>query len=226
MMQDYQAGSRRRPAGWTRERDGSSLTDRHARVPAPVSLAIMFAALLSMAGCTAKESRFEIADYRAEGNINSYHEVFSEGYYTTEADGDLRIVFRRQEPSRDDARELISQIVCISTFWRSQPGRTIADSTQINGTVRYAIIGPGGGTTYEGTGSVFFDENKDGDELEGSLDLALLSPVRELREGQPLFEKAELSGEFHAIRNRQKVIRITNELGRLFGSRKSDSNQR
>ena len=180
------------------------------------ALAVTLASALT-AGCRSGESRFEVVDYRSDGEPCRYHESFEEAYYTTELDGNMTIVLRRQEPTVDDSRESISQIVRIATFWRSQPGRTIADSTQINGTVSYAIIGPGGGTAYEGTGSVFFEENRDRNELEGSLDQALLSPVRTIKEGQPIFEKAQLKGKFQAVRDRRQVVRIMNETNRLFG---------
>jgi hypothetical protein len=64
---------------------------------------------------------------------------------------------------------------------------------------------------------VFFKETHRGDTLRGSLDLALLRPKRQLAFGGSLFKQAELRGTFQATRDPRRVVRIINELNRVFG---------
>ena len=91
----------------------------------------------------------------------------------------------------------------------------MAERTQINATVSYSIVSGQIGAQFEGAGSVFIKENRAGDTLEGALELALLKPKHRLGGGD-IFTLAELSGEFRAIRNRRRVVRIVNDTNRLF----------
>jgi hypothetical protein len=175
------------------------------------------ASLLLLLGCAQRHSTFDIVDYRSDGEVRRFHETFEEAYYSTGGDGNIDIILRRSEPTSQDAREEITQVIRIRTVWRSLPGKTVAHSTQINGTISYIVLGPNGGTAFEGTGSVFFKENRKQDEIEGSLDIALLRPLRKVDEGQPIFEMAELRGKFRAIRDTRRVVRMKNDTERLLG---------
>ena len=79
------------------------------------------------------------------------------------------------------------------------------------------IVSDATSAAFEGAGSVFFKENRKRDKLTGTLDLARLRPKRRPGGGSPLFKRAELTGEFRATCDPVRVVRIINEMTRVFG---------
>lgn len=177
----------------------------------------LFVLVLTTCGCSVHPSVFEIVDYREPGEARRYVETFTEAYYDIDEHGNVDIVLRRSSPDDSRSRQTLAQVIHIRSFWRPIPGATVAHRTQINGTVVYHIVAGRFGATFEGAGSVFFKETRRGDTLSGSLDLALLRPKRQLAFGGGLFKRAELRGAFQAKRDPRRVVRIINELNRLFG---------
>jgi len=172
--------------------------------------------LVSPLGCAVRPSAFEIVDYREPGDAKRYRETFDEAYYDLDQHGNVNIVLRRSG-GRSAGESEVTQIIRIRSVWRPVPGKTGSHATQINATVSYYIVGGRVGDTFEGAGSVFFTQNRGKNILTGSLDRAVLRPKRQLATGEPLFARAELSGEFRAARDRRQVVRIINEADRLFG---------
>ncbi len=168
-------------------------------------------------GCSVRPSGFEIVDYQDGGVAKRYSETFDEAYYDLDPQGNVNIVLRREGGREGAGRSEVKQIICIRGVWRPVPGRTGTHSTQINATVSYYIVGGRIGDTLEGAGSVYFTQNRKEDTLSGTLEHAVLRPQRQLAPGEPLFARAELSGEFLAIRDRRQVVRIMNDADRLFG---------
>jgi hypothetical protein len=181
------------------------------------SLCLLAALPICLGGCSVRTSRFEIIDFRKSGQLEQYHEVFDEAYYDIDGNGHVEIVLRRTDLSETDPGQEITQMVHLRTVWRSIPGETVASRTQINGTVCYLIRSGRTGATFEGAGSVFCKENRRKDTLKGTLELALLRPTRRLTGERPLFERAQLAGEFRAKRDRRRVVRLVNEMNRQFG---------
>jgi hypothetical protein len=168
-------------------------------------------------GCSVHPTAFEIVDYRDPGDVKLYRETFDEAYYDLDNQGNVNIVLRRSSGRPGPGKSDVSQIIRIRGVWRPVPGKTGSHPTQINATVSYYIVGGRVGDTFEGAGSVFFTQNRGENTLSGTLDRAVLRPKRQLSPGEPLFARAELSGEFHASRDRRQVVRIMNEADRLFG---------
>ncbi len=191
------------------------LPSRAKRLLASVSCGVWL--VFGIAGCSLKYSTFEIEDFRESGKPKLYSELFKEAYYDIGPDGNLDLILRRSQPSELEPDVSITQVIHIRSVWRSIPGQTVADSTQINATVSYLIVGGPIGATFEGAGSVFFDENRKEDRLEGTLDLAILRPTRRLAAGQEIFNRARVKGEFRAVRDRRRLIHLKNDMNRLFG---------
>lgn len=181
------------------------------------SALVVASLLLINSGCATRESTFRITDYREPGEARRYQETFDEAYYDLDGEGNMDIVLRRIEPTSTDPTLDITQVIHLRTVWNSIPGRTVAERTQINGTVSYVIVHGRTGAAFEGAGAVFFKQNRRKDILKGSLDQARLKPTRTLAEDGDLFQHAELTGEFRATRDRRKVVRIVNDMNRLFG---------
>ena len=180
-------------------------------------MSTMVVLVVTVSGCSARWSRFQVVDYRDTGAPERYQETFKEAYYSIGGDGNVELVLRRSQPSESDPDVDITQLIYIRTVWKSIPGKTVADSTQINGVICYVIAGGGVGATFEGAGSVFFKENRRGDRLSGTLEQALLRPTRRLAGSHSLFNRAQLQGKFHAKRDRRRVVRLVHEMNRLFG---------
>lgn len=165
-------------------------------------------------GCSPRVSTFTIIDYREAGRAARYRETFDEAYYTLHGQGNIEIVLRSVDPGREGD---LTQVICIESVWRSIPGRTTAETTQINGVVTYMIVDGRIGATFEGAGSVFFDGDKRSNSIEGELELANLTPTRQLAAGGALFQRAQLQGTFYAKRDARRVARIKNDIERRFG---------
>ena len=179
---------------------------------------LALAGAVAMVGCGPNKTRFNIADYRADGSTTTYFEDFDECYYCREPDGRFDFIARRVGVGTRDADERITQVVHLRGIWRANPGRTYAEDTMINATVSYLIVSGAGGASFEGGGFVSFRENHSRTVATGKLELAKLAPVRRLGEGRQIFERAELRGQFRAARDRRQVVRILTEMQRLFGA--------
>ena len=179
-------------------------------------------ALSVVCGCAGSGSVFEIVDYRPDGPPHRYREVFSEAFFEFDGTGNVDVVLRRSQPGAGQGDLGITQIIHLRSLWRPIPGETVAERTQINGTVTYCIISGNLGATFEGAGSLFFSHNERKNLLEGSLELATLRPTRQLTSTSDFFDKAELSGRFTARRDGRRVRRIVNDINRRFGPRRGN----
>jgi hypothetical protein len=184
----------------------------------PCTLAgICVSVLLAGAGCEPRSTRFEIVDYGASGEQGRFFEEFDECYYARRTDGVVDVVALRRGRLAGEAEEDTTQVIHLHTIWRPQPGTTAVDSTQVNATISYWIMGASGGIALEGGGFLFSRENYEGDVLTGSLESSALHPVRRVGRGPSLFERAELTGTFRALRDRAKTFRLINEMKNRFG---------
>ena len=114
-----------------------------------------------------------LLDYSGSGSAQPYAESFPEAYYALDPEGNVDVVLRRVAEARDGEGEVV-QLLHLRSFWRSIPGRTVADTTQINAAVRYEIATAGEVLRLEGAGSAFFSESRKGVELVGEVEEAFL----------------------------------------------------
>lgn len=164
-------------------------------------------------------TRFEVVDYRADGNTVRYRETFARGFYDRDAGGNVEVVLTREKRDPDDPGGHITQVIHIRTIWRSIPGVTIASRSQINAEVCYYIISGEVGQSFEGAGSVIYTGDDKNGTMTGTLDLARLKPVRRLVAGDDLFDRVDLSGTFTATENRRRVRDTVHDFSRRFGPR-------
>ena len=166
-------------------------------------------------GFEPKLSAFEIVDLSDAGNARRYQETFDEAFYDIDAHGDVNIILRNGLPN-DGEHDPMIQVIHVRSVWRSQPGRTTAERTQLNAVIGYFVTGPRMGDALEGTGSVFYEQD-DEDVLTGSVDHAVVRPTRQVAPAEPIFTRAELKGKFRAVRDPRQVRQAINELQRRFG---------
>ncbi len=168
-------------------------------------------------GCAPRQTRFFIADHRDDGPPRRYYENFEECYYCRDARGNVDIVARRRTPPAGSAEETVTQVLHIRLVWTAVPGRTRAEQSMINATVAYLIVSSDSGASFEGGGFATFTENRKGTALAGKLESSALSPQRRLGVGGDLFARASVTGQFRARRDKRQVVRLLNEMKRLFG---------
>lgn len=194
-------------------------TSRAARrAPGRTTLALFL--VLAASGCgRPRTNAFEIIDHREGGDASRFRETFDAGTFDVGPTGNYDIVLVNEQFDATDPSANIVQTLHLRTFWRSIPGTTVADKTQINGSVSYYIVSGELGQAYEGAGSIFVSEDRDGDKITGTLDLARLKPVRQLAASADLFERVDISGRFTATRDRKRTQQLVHEMNRRFGPR-------
>ena len=172
----------------------------------------------AVGGCAPRStvSVVRLVDHYKPGKTERFHESFQEAWYKFDDHGNIDLVLRRSGRARGGIDGSLTQLVHIRSIWHPIPGRTVADRTQINGTITYYLVSGRTGTAYDGAGSVFFERERDG-RLTGAIEHAKLHQTRHLASSSPLFTRAEISGEFTAIEDPRRVIQLVHEMNRLFG---------
>ena len=174
-------------------------------------------ALVSAWGCASRETRFQVTNFDLQQGTQRFFERFDECYYSVDPSGNIDVIARRHSESDDAGVGDITQVVHLRTVYRSAPGSMASDRTMINTTVTYAILGPDGGSCYEGAGFMYVRENTRTGALRGQLELSTVAPHRQVGDPAIIFEHAELTGQFVARKDRRRVVRMCNELRRVFG---------
>jgi len=186
-----------------------------ARLLVAPALCAAGAGIMVGAGCSQPRSEFHIVDWRGVGQREHFHETYDECFYSASRNGRVDIVARRKDPGPDGAA--ITQIMHLRTRFPTIPGTTPAESSMINATVHFAIIDGHGGVCYEGAGFVSTHEDAQRGALAGALERAELAENRRVGHGGELFQRARVTGTFHAQRSPRKVVALLNEMDRLFG---------
>lgn len=181
-----------------------------------MALIAALALVATAVGCAPTVSTFDIVNFRDDAGQERFHETFDEAWYDVDGAGNVDLVLRRSQPREGGRDDSVVQLVYVRSFWRSIPGRTVAERTQLNGVVTYGVISGGLGATFEGAGSVFFVHDPKKGELTGSLDLARLKPARELTPGSAVFQRVELSGTFVARHNPSRTVALRHQLEQTF----------
>ena len=164
------------------------------------------------AGCNKPAAQVTVVDHTGEGELRRYAEFFPEAYYSVDSMGNVDVVLRRTQPSRTNPAGNVTQLVHLRTVWKSRPGRTIAETTQINGTLRYQLLTGADEATYEGGGSVFLHENRGKTRLNGKVEYATVRGRHSADNAAAVFEKVELSGAFRAVHDPRRTVRLMNEM--------------
>lgn len=179
--------------------------------------AIGMTALLILPACSTPRNTLWITDYR-DGRATPYRETFDECYFARDAGGNVNVVLRRERPVLDDPTRNLVQLVWLQTFWTPVPGTTVAHERQINATVRYALVSGRVTAAFEGAGSVFLDSVRGSDRVDVRIRQAFLTPRGQIFDGRLLFRNAELKGAMRATQDPARVVRLTNDMDRLFES--------
>ena len=169
-------------------------------------------ATLWLTGCAVDSAHIQIVERPSTLETRRYQETFDEAYYDLSSSGNLRLVLRKRQPASIEGDEL-TQTIVVESVWRSVPGVTVADRTQINGTVTYGLAGQRIVQTLTGAGSVFYYENDAGDRLTGTLAHVTLESEAP-KAGEGFLQRIELCGDFSARRDPRQALHFANEIKR------------
>jgi hypothetical protein len=178
------------------------------------SALVMLVPTVTGGGCRTPDSTLRVTELVERGGARTYQETFPESYYSLDPWGNLDLVLLRNRPSGTDQRLRSEQIVHVRGVWRSIPGVTNVNETQINGVVVYAVLQTGQESSYEGAGFLFFRKKAMEEVILGSFHRVRIRPARGQGEAPPLWGPAELSGRFRAVRDDARVARTINDLTR------------
>jgi len=170
----------------------------------------------ALTGCARPTTELRIRSYLTESPSDLF-ERFDEAFYSHDARGSLDLVLRSVRPSKQDPSQIIRQTLHVNAFWTPQPGRTFVEATQCNATVRY-VLGTGPvSISYEGAGFVTFTLDWTKKDMVGKIESGQLAPLRKVGEAKDLLGQAQITGQFRARRDKNRVIAILGELRRELG---------
>ncbi len=180
------------------------------------SLKIIFSLLLltATAGCQVA-NQMKLVNYANPETPEVLMQDFSQVWFAESGTGDYEILLRSSEPITREGNKVLRQMVYISTLWNPIPGKTYAESSQINAKMIYlveiadrpgaTVTTEGKGTIlcYKGTGFVSYQLDRTGQIMTGSIEDAYLEPMT--KRGTRRLGRFELSGDFKAMKNRGAI---------------------
>jgi hypothetical protein len=124
--------------------------NRSAR-PSRRCLGLALAAGISaVAGC--QTSTVQLVSYKDPYFPEKVHVSLSGGAYWTDASGDIHAAGRGTHESKDGTT---THYLCVHMFWNPKPGKTHAEQSMTDATLRYCVATDHGVVVYTGTGFVF-----------------------------------------------------------------------
>lgn len=171
------------------------------------------AGLLGAAGCS-KPSRAELRSFADPYFPDLTNIAWQEAYFRLDADGDFHLDARCTSTDPDGV--VLTRLLDIHVFWRSQPGKTPDHPTSTNSLIRYAEIVPGGGRSYSGAGFVYIDKidrKKPREKARrASLEGCELAP--KVATGQPPADRGQIriTGEFYPRWDDSAAVAILRDL--------------
>jgi len=128
-----------------------------------VTLAAAALASALPAGC-GRPSALRLTSYRDPYFPETFDVRLDECAYCLGPGSDYHIVGRALHTPADGGAS-VEQLVYVHMFWKPWPGKTFADPTMVDATIRYALVTEQGVAVYSGTGFVFPRQRRFSDEL-------------------------------------------------------------
>jgi hypothetical protein len=178
----------------------------------------LLAGAVALVGCAGGENELRIVDHRAGADPVTFAETFEEAYYSLDGVGNIDIVLESTRPAQDGGGAPFAQTVHIRTFWRCQPGRTVAHRTQLNATIHYRLETPAGVQLYAGAGAVMYWPSTWDNTVFGEVTEVHLEPYSTDASEKGLFEHPVLEATFRAVPDARRTRRIANEFERWFAN--------
>ncbi len=171
------------------------------------------AILVMVMGTGCGYNQMRLVNYASAEKPEELQQVFNQTSFSDNSAGGYEVLLQSTEPIKGTEAEdrILRQAIFVSTIWKPIPGKTYAETTQINAKVIYLveIANRPGGTVqsqdgpsflcYKGSGFVSFEVDRMGQVMTGRIEQALLTPTHKGKSHR--LGTFELSGDFRATRN-------------------------
>jgi len=164
-------------------------------------------ALVLAGGC--QYNRLTLVNYADAEKPQTLEQAFSRSAFSKNAAGEYEILLQSSEPIAQGRDRVLKQSVYAATLWNPIPGKTYAESSQINARIIYlveiapepgsVVVSEGGKTIlcYKGSGFISYALDRTGQTLTGRIEQALLAPAQ--KKGGYRLGTFDLSGDFKAV---------------------------
>ncbi len=174
---------------------------------------ILAAGLIAAAGmgCTMTSNRMRLVNYVQPNQPEELYQNFSQGTFTKNSFGEYELLLENTEPIAQGESRILRQAIYATTIWDPIPGRTYAESSQINAKIMYivdvdecedsTVISQKSGKVlcYRGSGFISYQIDRTGNVLTGTIENAMLQPTHKY--SHPRLGTFELSGNFRLVRD-------------------------
>lgn len=185
----------------------TSLRRRHVGL----TVSVLAGVLAGPLGCARPTSEIEFVSYKDPYFPEPYRVVFVECTYRVDADGDLHIAGRADFDSDQRDAGAITQYFHAHVFWQPRPGRTFANSTTTDATIRHVIVTADGMAAYAGTGFIY-PRRRRGGLLTAKIETANLRLEAQTGDAPELLGDARLRGTLRARRDDHATLDLVRRL--------------
>jgi len=178
----------------------------------------LFLTALIAVGCASEPMRVHLTTYDETGAAQEHYADFTRAYYTTGPNGLMAWALSTEQPSPDDPTQIVTQIVHIREIWKTRPGKTFANASQINAQVRYAILTPPTGVRYDGSAFITYKSKRFSDVQICEIEAGRLTPSKRMGDVTVPFGPARFNGTFEATENQATVAEAAQLIDALFST--------
>ncbi len=168
--------------------------------------------LAALSGCAPLGSSVRLLSYKDPHFPEPYHVNFRQCVYRLGPDGDCTFVARADDLSRRAAGGTIHQYLSVNLYWKPLPGKTFADKSSVDATLRYVLVCDSGVATYTGTGFVFPRNQPLGKGLIANIESGWLKLDSQIGAPPELLGEARVTGTLVAGRNASATIDMQREM--------------
>jgi hypothetical protein len=188
-------------------------------------VSVIVVMLISIVGCQQNVNHMRLVNYSDKESPEELFQQFTSCSFLCSPIGEYEFLLETNEPIENKSSRILRQVIYGSILWTPQPGKTYAESTQINSKLTYiveiadnpdaTVISQTGKTLlcYRGTGFITFSLDRTGEILSGKIESALLEPTKGTTSKR--LGTFSLSGEFSALKNPSAIAEYKITLARL-----------
>jgi len=172
--------------------------------------------LLGVVGCYRPlTSEVRIVSFRAAGEPQSLVTRFDECVYRAGPLGDEHIVAKGKSSPGGPSGHSVTEYLHVHVYWNPRPGKTFADSSQSDATLRYVVVSEEGASFYTGTGFVSLDGRRSGGALPVRLENGWLRLEQQVGQPPDVVGDAQLEGSLIARPEANRALDLQREMSLL-----------
>lgn len=185
-------------------------------------LVALGAALTLTPACTSPSANLELTSYKDPYLPETYDVRLTECAYGVGPSGDRHIAGRAVHTPADNPGAPIVQLVHVHLFWKPRPGKTFADPTAADATIRYAVATEQGVAVYCGTGFVYLKKRRLSDDVVAKIETGQLRLETLAGDPPEILGSACLTGTLIAKDDASLAVDLRRQLDLYTGQPQSD----